>query len=80
MLEGCVNSLAAGAKEVVKRLTLTYAALACGGTFAGDGGGDTVRRLVAACRSVLGAELSLPPGIKKETKQACRSIFQYAKW
>mmetsp|Transcript_37473 Transcript_37473/g.80879 ORF Transcript_37473/g.80879 Transcript_37473/m.80879 type:complete len:986 (+) Transcript_37473:62-3019(+) len=81
MLQDCVNNLANIGSEssthVVKYLTLSYAALSCGAAFTGDG---KLMRLISTCHTVLGVELSLPPGIKKEAKQACRSIFQYARW
>jgi len=91
MLEDCVNSLTAIDREaqinsnsasessihVVKFLTLAYAALSCGANFTG---GEKLNRLISTCHTILGLELSIPPGIKKEAKQACRSIFQYAKW
>ncbi|KAL9189288.1 hypothetical protein ACHAXT_011778 [Thalassiosira profunda] len=81
MLDECVTSLAKSeesqAGNVVKSLTLTYAALSCGASFTG---GETIDRLVSTCRTILGLELVIPPTVKKEAKQACRSIFQYAKW
>jgi hypothetical protein len=86
MLEDCVSSLAAvektridpsASQNCVKILTLCYAALSCGASFAGD---EKLGRLTSACRMILNVELSIPPGIKNDAKQACRSIFQYAKW
>ena len=83
MLEECVNSLHNNPADEssahdVKNLTLTFAALSCGANFAGND--IMVNRLTSTCHTILGLELSIPAGIKKEAKQACRSIFQYAKW
>ncbi|KAL3806015.1 hypothetical protein ACHAXA_007449 [Cyclostephanos tholiformis] len=86
MLEDCVSSLAAiektqinhsASQNCVKFLTLCYAALSCGASFAGD---EKLSRLVSTCHMILNVELSIPPGVKNDAKQACRSIFQYAKW
>lgn len=96
MLEDCVSSLeearigkaqtannndptSVGSNHVVKSLTLAYSALSCGATFA-VGGEKKLDRLISTCHTILGLELLIPPGIKKEAKQACRSIFQYTKW
>ena len=86
MFEDCVDSLTAIKKteidnsaspNCVKLLTLCYAALSCGASFAGD---EKSSKFVSTCRTILNVELSIPPGIKNDAKQACRSIFQYAKW
>jgi hypothetical protein len=86
MFEDCVNSLSAtkearidpsASQNCVKSLTLCYAALSCGASFGGD---EMLDRLVSTCRMILDVELSIPTRIKNDAKQACRSIFQYAKW
>ena len=89
MLEECVNCLGKLNKSPtdtpasddsihnVKFLTLCYAALSCGAKFEG---GDKLNCLISTCRTILGLELSIPNEIRKEAKQSCRSIFQYAKW
>jgi hypothetical protein len=86
MFEDCVDSLTAikkteidnsASQNCVKLLTLCYAALSCGASFTGD---EKLSQLVSTCRMILNVQLSIPPGIKNDAKQACRSIFQYAKW
>ena len=84
MLENCVKSLIAmerkdinNSESPVKVLTLCYAALSCGASFVGD---KKLSRLISTCRTILNVELALPPGMKYDAKQACRSIFQLAKW
>ncbi|KAL7550137.1 hypothetical protein ACHAWF_013382 [Thalassiosira exigua] len=92
MLEECVDALLLAIRDglesqtgqertgnpsdVVKRLVLAYAALSCGAVFEGD----SASRIVSTCRAVIGLEPSVPAGIRKGARQACRSIFHYAKW
>ena len=85
MLDDCTKSLSSigktddtGSTHIVKFLTLSYAALSCGATFSISEG--KLNHLVSTCRTILELKLSVPAGIKKDAKQACRSIFQYAKW
>ena len=61
----------------VKSLILCYAALSCGASFVGE---EKLCQLILTCRTILNVELSLPPGMKNDAKQAYRSMFQYAKW
>jgi len=77
MLEDVNHRSKTNDENVVKYLTLSYAALSCGATFTGGG---KLMKLLNTCQTILGAELIVPPGIKKEARQACRSIFQYAQW
>ena len=83
MLADCINFLTKDQTDddkasIVKYLMLTYAALSCGATF--NESGDKLSNLISTCHTVLGLKLTIPAGIKKDAKQACRSIFQYAKW
>jgi hypothetical protein len=71
------NSTSEISTHVVKLLTLSYAALSCGASFTGD---SKLSRLISTCQTILNVELSTPPGIKNDAKQAARSIFQYSKW
>ena len=78
MLGKCADALSgseAGGGNL-KSLVLLFGALTCGGTFSGK---DKLRTMVAVCNKILSTELSFPSGIKKDAKQACRSIFQYGK-
>ncbi|KAL7542351.1 hypothetical protein ACHAXR_011688 [Thalassiosira sp. AJA248-18] len=63
------NSSSENAIRIVKYLTLTYAALSCGAAFTG---GDTMNQLISTCHTILGLDFSIPSGVKKEAKQACR--------
>ena len=85
MLDDCTKSLSsigkaddAGSTHIVKFLTLSYAALSCGASFNVNEG--KLNHLISTCQTILELKLSTPAGIKKDAKQACRSIFQYAKW
>jgi len=85
MLDDCTKSLSSigksddtGSTHLVKFLTLSYAALSCGATFNINEG--KLNHLISTCQTILELKLSVPTGIKKDAKQACRSIFQYAKW
>ncbi len=83
MLADCVHQLtdieydstSEGSIQVVKLLTLSYAALSCGATFTGD---NNLSRFISTCHTILNVELCIPPGIN--AKQTARSIFQYSKW
>ena len=81
MLKHCVASLStAGATDnldTMEWLVLLFGSLSCGATF---GGSSKLQTMVTACNNLLITKLSFPKGIKKDSKQACRSIFQYAKW
>ena len=87
LFEDTVKSLVSGKDlnednagiHIVKFLTLTYAALSCGATFAG-GEATKLNQIISTCHSVLKVELTVPAGINKLAKQANRSIFQYSKW
>ena len=61
----------------VKNLTLLYAALWCGAEFTGD-----TEESMRTSQRIINMEFALPQGtkMKKEAKQAFRSVFQYAKW
>ena len=61
----------------VKNLTLLYAALSCGAEFSGD-----TEESIRTSQRIINMEFALPQGtkMKKEAKQAFRSVFQYAKW
>lgn len=61
----------------VKNLTLLYAALSCGAEFSGD-----TEESIRTIQRIINMEFALPQGtkMKKEAKQAFRSVFQYAKW
>jgi len=85
MLDDCTKSLSSidkaddtGSTHIVKFLTLSYAALSCGATFNISEG--KLNHLITTCQTILELKLSTPARIKKDAKQACRSIFQYAKW
>jgi len=85
MLDDCTKSLSnigkaddTGSTHIVKFLTLSYAALSCGATFNINEG--KLNHLISTCQTILELKPSTPTGIKKDAKQACRSIFQYAKW
>ena len=64
----------------VESQILLYAALSCGAKFVPDGELDQVAK---TCNAILGIDVSSlihNLNSKKESKQALRSVFQYAKW
>ena len=71
--------------DVVKFLTLSYAALSCGALLTDsskESGNEKLKKLLSTIQIVLNAKFSMPSGVKvkREVVQACRSVFQYAKW
>lgn len=79
-LKNTVDSMASGPANVVESQILLYAALSCGAEF---GGSDSLAQITKTCETILDLDFSaVINGLnaRKDTKQALRSIFQYAKW
>ena len=78
-LVNAVESITNGSANIVESQILLYAALSCGAEFIGD---DCLAQITKTCETILDIDFSSVIGVnvRKDTKQALRSISQYAKW
>ncbi|KAL3796147.1 hypothetical protein HJC23_000650 [Cyclotella cryptica] len=78
-LENAVESITSGTTNIVESQILLYAALSCGAEFIGN---NRLAQITKTCETILDTDFSSAIGInvRKDTKQALRSISQYAKW
>lgn len=78
-LNKAVESMANGTSNMIESQILLYAALSCGAEFVNH----ESLQMINTCQTMLDGDFTnLISGSKarKDTKQALRSVFQYAKW
>lgn len=78
-LANAVDSITKGTANIVESQILLYAALSCGAEFIGN---NRLAQITKTCETILDIDSSSEIGVdvRKDTKQALRSISQYAKW
>ena len=77
-LQKAVESMVNRAENMVENMIILCAALCCGAEFVC---GDSLKQILRTCEVILDIDFSgLEVKVKKDTKQALRSVLQYSKW